>query len=928
MKLFKASWVILCIGFATTFSHTATSSIPDWDSKIQHGKLENGLQYFAYHSDNADEPFNVRLIVHAGSIDEPEIKGIAHAVEHMVFNQSVNHPEGIHDYLSKIGWKAGKEVNAKTGQTETNYMIRTRPHDALDLKGSLQLLADIAGGAKMLEEQWEKEKKIIIEEKRQGEHVIKRLSKQIKQSTKANSKYAEGTVIGSYQSINEITQSDLKAFYESNYVASNMSLIISGYFKPENLVHNIEDTFEYLPTVPKPERNYVDFPLDQTIKLNKVQDREGTTSKVALGLRMALPPKSTSEGINLRLENYIIRKLLMPQIHRNAVFYPESVSSISGVLKEPSNERLVLAFSAKTEDHDDGVQAILKEIERLRRYGFSEESLQKVLSNTKATARRNATSTSKRSYASWEDKITNALLTDTVVADPNEKFEYTMKLLNGVTLERINARLVEILNAPDIFIYYQAPGDIKLSLPSVEEVEEWKRGIALESIEQPIKQSFSNEKPLMALPREEKEEVKLPIAPPQINKKIPSFQYHEKQSVFEWKLENGNRVVWLNRPTPSNKILLKAITNIGYENQEQPEWLSQSALQLFEQNHPVGVKPQDWLDWQKENNSKWKFKLHPQHLDLSIATTVDDLESTFYAFWLNHQKRDFDNNAIEALNESVAMALKSDKTLNLSELRYGEKQDKTAIEKRLKSITTSTLESVSNSLLNQTQTMFIVGEIDTKYLEKLIAQYLSPFVNTSAMTSKPVSQRVGSHSFIRELSGDLKTRTTIYGSKSLDWTPERAFILSTLNPVIQEALRKKLRLELAGTYRVIFEMKLNPNNNQVETELSFLSDPKRSSELTNEALAVLSHLTPYIQSMNIERVKEDIKFAESTRLEVSSTWLRRLMLSYREYNDPRYLDSMLTIPNELSINELVKLSESVFPIENQVLIESQYSPQY
>ena len=141
-------------------SVNADIQMPDWDQKIIRGELANGFKYYAYHSKDKSEPFNLRLIVHAGSIDEPKVKGIAHAVEHMVFNQTKHHPDGLHQYIRDLGWQTGKQVNARTQPTETQYMIRTRPNDALNLDGSLQLLAEIASNATFTDAQWQKEQKI------------------------------------------------------------------------------------------------------------------------------------------------------------------------------------------------------------------------------------------------------------------------------------------------------------------------------------------------------------------------------------------------------------------------------------------------------------------------------------------------------------------------------------------------------------------------------------------------------------------------------------------------------------------------------------------------------------------------------------------------------------------------------------------------
>jgi len=402
--------------------------------------------------------------------------------------------------------------------------------------------------------------------------------------------------------------------------------------------------------------------------------------------------------------------------------------------------------------------------------------------------------------------------------------------------------------------------------------------------------------------------------------------YYQKQSVYEWQLQNGNRVVWLNRPTSSGKIIFKAMTDIGYQTQQQPEWLASSALQLFEQSAPTGMDVKEWQAWQQQNNAKWQFKLHAQHLDLSLSTDKDSLDAALFSFWLNHQKRVFDKTALDAVSQPLALISDKDNPETLYELRYGNRNQKEKTAEGFKGLTSSTLTESAYRLMNQQHTMFIVGDINIDILKKSIGKYLSPLVNDKALTMRPVLQRTGHHHFVQQRKGNKKTRTVLYISNEMEWTPERAFMLSTLNPLIQQALRKKLRLELAGVYRVAFEMTLNPDTNQVETELSFISAPDRAKELITAALKVLKDLSPVVQSMNIPRVRTDIKFAEADRLHSSSTWLRRLMLSYRKYNDPRYLESMLRLTDELTYKKLLELGNLALPMQNQVLVEIQYSP--
>ncbi|WP_165313535.1 M16 family metallopeptidase [Vibrio ziniensis] len=926
--MFTKSTYLFLTAIFVMLSSVANAAEPylQWDSRITHNELDNGLQYYLYDSQSESDPFNIRLIVHAGSIDEPEVKGIAHAVEHMVFNKTQDHPDSIHSYLAQIGWRTGKEINAKTRQTETQYMLRTRPNDALDIKGSLALLADMMGSAQLTEQDWFREKRIISEEKRLTESVVERLSQQIKMSTLANSKYDKGSVIGSFESIENTTIDDIQQFYKRNYVASNMTLIISGRFDIEATEELIKESFGTLPKVQKPERPYLNYPLDEQIKINAVQDQQGSSSKSALGFRVAIADKTTLEGQQTSLENYFIRKLLTKQVLRNSVYLSDEVKTLSAVTKTPANQRLTLAFGASTENHDQGLKAILAEVERLKKYGLDEADFNDSFEKAKAISVRNVDAAKGRSFAEWEDKITNAVIGESVLASPQDVHDLQTKLFENITLERLNQRLRSILNSSDIFIYYQAPLAVKLQLPTVDTVKLWQQQAKTADIQNPV--AYSEVKPNNPKTKMVYAEVAtIELAKPKDNKLPQPDAVYPDQSVYEWILKNGNRLVWLNRPSSDGKIYLKSISDIGALSNQFPDWLAQSSIQIFEQTPPTKHEQQEWLSWISSHGAEWKFKLLDQHLDMSLVTEKDQLENALLVFWQHHQDRQFTQESVTAVKESAQALLDSDLPDSLAKARYGTEQLTIPTQNHLNALTSLELSHAANRLVQQPHSLFVVGELDIDTLRKLGGKYLSSIGNAEALTSKQKVQVFGKQSVTRNRVGMRQTQVTMYGESALEWTPETAFMLSTLNPIAQQALRNRLRLELGGVYRVGFEMTLDSVSDLVGYELTFTTQPELADRLSNEAEDVLSTLDQAIKETDLERLRQDIAYAEANRLQSSTTWLNRLMLSYRAYGDPRYLTSMKSISDQITKVALVDLADKVLPASKRIQIKTVIKPE-
>ncbi|MGD1979717.1 MAG: insulinase family protein, partial [Akkermansiaceae bacterium] len=101
------------------------------DPKALFGSMDNGFRYIIY--PNAEPPgkFSVRLHVAAGSLMEAENqRGLAHFLEHMVFNGSKNFAPGtLIPAVQKAGIAFGRHANAYTAFDETVYMLDLPKYD-------------------------------------------------------------------------------------------------------------------------------------------------------------------------------------------------------------------------------------------------------------------------------------------------------------------------------------------------------------------------------------------------------------------------------------------------------------------------------------------------------------------------------------------------------------------------------------------------------------------------------------------------------------------------------------------------------------------------------------------------------------------------------------------------------------------------------
>lgn len=115
---------------------------------LRTGVLPNGLRYVLAHNDTPAQGVSIRLIIDAGTFDEPaDERGAAHFVEHMAF-------AGAHtlsgDALSRAfesnGVEFARDLNANTELYDTIYKLDLPRTDAASLDLSFRWLGDVADG--------------------------------------------------------------------------------------------------------------------------------------------------------------------------------------------------------------------------------------------------------------------------------------------------------------------------------------------------------------------------------------------------------------------------------------------------------------------------------------------------------------------------------------------------------------------------------------------------------------------------------------------------------------------------------------------------------------------------------------------------------------------------------------------------------------
>src|SRR6476620_384527 len=143
------------------------------DPAAHFGKLPNGLRYVVAPNHEPKGRASLRLLVLAGSLNEKDVQqGLAHFLEHMAFNGSKHYAPGtLVEFFQRMGMSFGGDTNASTSFDRTLYLLELAHADEGTLAEGLRIMGDYAGGLLLTNEEIDRERGIILSEKRVSDSV-------------------------------------------------------------------------------------------------------------------------------------------------------------------------------------------------------------------------------------------------------------------------------------------------------------------------------------------------------------------------------------------------------------------------------------------------------------------------------------------------------------------------------------------------------------------------------------------------------------------------------------------------------------------------------------------------------------------------------------------------------------------------------------
>ncbi|WP_237023399.1 M16 family metallopeptidase [Lacunisphaera limnophila] len=217
---------------AADFAHQA-SDLPA-DPGIKWGRLDNGLRYALLRNAEPQGRISARLAIKAGSLHENENqRGVAHFLEHMAFNGSRRFPAAnVIEFFQKLGMDFGGDTNASTGFDRTIYQLELPDTKPETLRESLTWFADVADGLLLDPQEIDKERGIILSEKRARDSVALRTFMAELEFLVPETRLPQRLPIGTEEVLRTAGRERFVEYYDSWYRPDRMILVLVGDIEP------------------------------------------------------------------------------------------------------------------------------------------------------------------------------------------------------------------------------------------------------------------------------------------------------------------------------------------------------------------------------------------------------------------------------------------------------------------------------------------------------------------------------------------------------------------------------------------------------------------------------------------------------------------------------------------------------------------------
>jgi len=466
---------VLVLALVTCTAPLAAEQLPS-DERILTGKLDNGVTWMYRQHDNPPGKMALMIHVDTGSLNETDQqRGLAHFMEHMMFNGTENMPPGtLVPYFESVGMEFGADLNAFTSFDQTVYMLYLPDTQRESVDKALMILSDYAFRALLLDEELDKERGVILAEARTGKSADQRMRDKLWPELYEGSRFGQRLVIGKEEIIAAAPRSEFVDFYRTWYRPENITVLLVGDTQSDGIIPLVEKWFgQYRPQTPaRPPLGpqFKPFTKQRTMVLT---DPEASGCDVQMtNIRPGRPPTTTVEqwGVELveEIGTWIIGRRYRERVDKGEASYRSARASV----RDFYHDAMLVSANANGEPADWSrmLAELVAEVNRVREHGFTQRELdlarKEILADAERSRRTEPTTAARRVLYQMLSAVNN----HEPALSARQELDLYRKLLPTVQLAEVNEAISQHFE-PGTFAYViQMPEKDGVTVPGREQL--------------------------------------------------------------------------------------------------------------------------------------------------------------------------------------------------------------------------------------------------------------------------------------------------------------------------------------------------------------------------------------------------------------------------------------------------------------------------
>jgi zinc protease len=768
--------------------------------KAEFETLKNGFRYVLLPNKTPEKRVLVYLYVDSGSLNETDKQqGLAHYLEHMAFNGTKNFPgESLIDFFKKMGMSFGGDTNAHTSFDETVYKLNL-PEDKFR-DDAVKIMADYAMNMLLTKEEVEKERGIILSEKRARDTIDSRIWMQNINFLLPDNLIPKRLPIGIEETIKAAQQEDLLDYYNQWYRPENMVLVVVGDIEPKPWHKIIEKSFKNIKSKVSPIAKYtLSEVIHKGLKINYYFEKEASDTNIEINTvtikkqaklgykeqtRIQLAENAALQILNERLREKISQK---NNPFHNAMF------QVYNWLDEVNRGSLVI--TCKPENWKASLIFAENELRKALDFGFTDQEVLLF----------------KKDYINRLDKAVSTMATvnsSTYMNQILRSISSKTPFLDAIQDRELEKPLIEQLTKEDILKEFKKYWLVDHRLVTVSgnaEINnaesEIKKALAEATLLEVAKQ---NDETLVTFPFESKPEIAGKIAKQEEFKELDF-----KRITFE------NNVVLNLKKTAFNKNEINF--NIGFGRgiaslPKNKEHLVHLAALAFNEGGLTKLSKTELKKALTGKNVSAQFSVGTNTFLLQSNTTPTDFETNLQLCRAKILFPGFREEATEVLNKyieqrysSLASNIQDYFRNSLYKVITNNNPSITLPAKSvIESITLAEIkEWLTGQFLNASIEINVVGDVDEKQVIDLVALYFGSLPEREKIIS-PLRKKIYSAKVFNETEDFKTTIKKAYVFMSIPTTDfreiEEVRKINLLSRVLGEKVRKVIREKLSISY--------------------------------------------------------------------------------------------------------------------------------